>query len=143
MVYKLTIFMFTLLLLSCAPKVSNKTEDTSLTPKVSATKVVDMFLRSLKEEKYEDAYDYIYTVNSDREGYASTLKNLGIRLIDYKILGTQLFKRSAIVVAELKISYRTEKTGEPVIRTRRTKYDLSIIDREWKIVKDTCIENCE
>ena len=58
------------------------------------------------------------------------------------MLGTQLFKDTAIVVAELETE-RSIDGGEGIEKKfTRNKYDLQLIENKWKITKDTCIENC-
>lgn len=142
----LPLLILVLLVFSCAPKSVDNSEKDKPKPEVSATEVVKKFLDSLKLEQYEKAFDYIYIVSSDREGYVSRMQSLsqeyGIKLIDYRILGTQLFKESAIIVAELQVTHRDEKTGQQVTNKTRNRYDLNIIEGKWKITKDSCIENC-
>lgn len=133
-----------LLFLSCAIPVRGSGERKQ--PRVSATSVVTSFLEALKEQDFESAYDKVYIFSSDREGYINRLKLLyedyDLRVIDYKVLATQLFKDTAIVVAEVEVDY--SKPGESErLRSRYTnRYDLSIPEKKWKIVKDECIENC-
>ena len=110
----------------------------------SATEVVNTFLEALKTQDYGTAYDQIYAFSSDREGYISRMnglsEELGLRLLSYKILGTQLFKDTAIIVAEL----QTERNIDGGIEKKvtRNKYDLKVFENQWKITKDSCIENC-
>ena len=130
---------------SCAPK----TQSTQKYPEkvktdVSATEVVNIFLEALKNKDFGTAYDQIYAFSSDREGYISRMneisQELGLKLLSYKILGTQLFKDTAIIVAEL----QTERNIDGGIEKKvtRNKYDLKVFENEWKITKDSCIENC-
>ena len=112
---------------------------------VSATQVVNTFLEDLKNRDFGRAYDHIYVSSYDREGYiirvSSVWQEFGLlRLIGYKILGTHLFKDTAIVVAEL--HEEIDVGGGVEKRVRRNKYDLKVFDSEWKITKDSCIENC-
>ena len=115
-------------------------------PKVSATSVVNSFLEALKEQDFESAYKEIHIFSSDREGYISRLKFLyesyDLRVVDYKVLATQLFRDTAIVVAEVEVDYSRPGEGERLRAKYRNRYDLSIPEKEWKIVKDECIENC-
>ena len=133
-------------LISCVPK---QQQNTSNVPqiaktKVSATDVVKIFLESIKTDDFGTAYDQIYVVSSDREGYISRMQLLleerKVRLVNYKILATQLFRSTAIVVAELE----TQQTLDNGIEKKftRNKYDLKLFENEWKITADTCIENC-
>ena len=115
-------------------------------PKVSATSVVNSFLEALKEKDFESAYDKIHIFSSDREGYISRLKFLyesyDLRVVDYKVLATQLFRDTAIVVAEVEVDYSEPGESERLRAKYRNRYDLSIPKKEWKIVKDECIEDC-
>ena len=107
---------------------------------------MNSFLEALKERDFESAYDRIHIFSSDREGYVSRFRLLyeryDMRIVDYRVLATQLFKDTAIVVAEVEVDYR--EPGEDRRRRNRytNRYDLSIPGKEWKIVKDKCIENC-
>lgn len=141
----LLLFLLIVFAFSCAPKTVNNSDRDEKKPEVSATEVVNRFLEAIKSQQYEKAYDYIYIVSSDREGYASRLRSISDRagLNDYRILGTQLFKESAIIVAELEIYNRNPATAETTTRKTRNRYDLNIIEGEWKITKDRCIENCQ
>lgn len=134
-----------LLFLSCAIPVRGS-DQRRPQPRVSATSVVKSFLEALKERDFESAYDKVHIFSSDREGYVSRFEllyeNYDIRIVDYRVLATQLFKDTAIVVAEVEVDYR-EPGEDKRQRARYTnRYDLSIPEKEWKIVKDECIENC-
>lgn len=102
-----------LCLLSCAIPVNDPYAERPK-PKVSATEVVKSFLEALKNEDFKTAYDNIHTFSSDLEGYVSRLEllyeNYDMKIIDYRILATQLFKTSAIVVAEVRVDYRPLRT---------------------------------
>ena len=144
---KSCLFILPLLLLfvSCAVPVRGS-DQRRPQPKVSATSVVNSFLEALKERDFKSAYDKIHIFSSDREGYVSRFELLyeryDIRIVDYRVLATQLFKDTAIVVAEVEVDYR-EPGEDKRQRARYTnRYDLSIPEKKWKIVKDECIENC-
>ena len=144
---KSCLFILPLLLLfvSCAVPVRGS-DQRRPQPKVSATIVVSSFLEALKERDFKSAYDKIHIFSSDREGYVSRFELLyeryDIRIVDYRVLATQLFKDTAIVVAEVEVDYR-EPGEDKRQRARYTnRYDLSIPEKKWKIVKDECIENC-
>ena len=134
-----------LLFLSCAVPVRGS-DQRRPQPRVSATSVVKSFLEALKERDFEAAYDKVYIFSSDREGYVSRFELLyedyDISIVDYRILATQLFKDTAIVVAEVEIDYRKPGQSERLRVTHTNRYDLSIPEKKWKIVKDECIENC-
>lgn len=141
----LFVLPFLLLFASCAVPVRGS-DQRRPQPKVSATSVVISFLEALRERDFESAYDNIHIFSSDREGYVNRFKLLyeryDIRIVDYRVLATQLFKDNAIVVAEVEVDYR-EPGGDKRQRARYTnRYDLSIPERKWKIMKDECIENC-
>ncbi len=131
-------------IISCVPKQPSSNIPQIAKTDVSATDVVKKFLESLKTGEFGTAYDQIYVVSSDKEGYVSRMNLLReerkVKLINYKVLGTQLFKDTAIVVAELE----TQRSVDGGIEKKftRNKYDLQLIEKEWKITKDTCIENC-
>ena len=133
-----------LLFLSCAIPVRGSGERPK--PKVSATSVVKSFLEALKERDFESAYDKVHIFSSDREGYVSRFEllyeNYDIRIAGYRILATQLFKDTAIVVAQVEVDYRKPGESERETAKHTNRYDLSIPGKEWKIVKDECIENC-
>ena len=141
----LFVLPFLLLFASCAVPVRGS-DARRPQPKISATSVVTSFLEALKERNFESAYDRIHIFSSDREGYVSRFELLyeryDIKIVDYRILATQLFKDTAIVVAEVEVDYR-EPGEDRRQRARYTnRYDLSIPEKKWKIVKDECIENC-
>ena len=134
-----------LLLLSCAVPVRGS-DQRRPQPRVSATSVVNSFLEALKERDFKSAYDKVHTFSSDREGYVSRFEllyeNYDIRIVDYRVLATQLFKDTAIVVAEVEVDYRNPGQSERQRAKYTNRYDLSIPEKEWKIIKDECIENC-
>jgi len=130
---------------SCAPKPeSSQNFPEIVKTNVSATEVVNIFLEALKNQDFGTAYDQIYAFSSDREGYINRMnglsQELGLKLIDYKILGTQLFKDTAIIVAELQTQRNIDGGIEK--KVTRNKYDLKVFEEKWKITKDSCIENC-
>ena len=139
------LFLTVICLASCAPK-QGKNYPEIIKTDVSATDVVKIFLDSLKADDFGTAYDQIYVVSADKEGYVSRMKLIqeetDASLVNYKILGTQLFRDTAIVVAELE----TERTIDGGVEKKftRNKYDLKLFDNKtWKITKDSCIENCQ
>ena len=131
-------------LISCVKKQKSSNYPKITKTDVSATNVVKTFLESLKTDDFGKAYDQIYILSSDKEGYISRmqllLKEEKVKLVNYNILATQLFRNTAIVVAELETHHALENGIEK--RFTRSKYDLNLIDDKWKITKDTCIENC-
>ncbi len=131
-------------LISCVKK--QKSSNYPRIPKtdVSATDVVKTFLESLKTDNFGKAYDQIYILSSDKEGYISRMQLLleeeKVKLVNYNILATQLFRNTAIVVAELETQHTLENGIEK--KFTRNKYDLRLVEDKWLITKDTCIENC-
>lgn len=141
----LFVLPFLLLFASCAVPVRGS-DARRPQPKISATSVVTSFLEALKERNFESAYDRIHIFSSDREGYVSRFELLyeryDIKIVDYRILATQLFKDTAIVVAEVEVDYREPGEDRRQVARYTNRYDLSIPEKKWKIVKDECIENC-
>lgn len=133
------------LALSCAVPVKDPYSSRPK-PRVSATSVVSAFLEALRDRDFNSAYENIHIFNSDREGYVSRLRFLyeryDMKITGYRVLATQLFRDSAIVVAELSVDYLPPGKTERATATYRNRYDLAIPENRWKIVKDSCIENC-
>ncbi len=131
-------------LISCVKKQKSSNYPQIAKTDVSATDVVKTFLESLKTDNFGKAYDQIYILSSDKEGYINRMQLLleeeKVKLVNYNILATQLFRNTAIVVAELETQHTLENGIEK--RFTRNKYDLKLLDDKWKITKDTCIENC-
>ena len=131
-------------MISCVKKQKSSNYPQIAKTDVSATDVVKTFLESLKTDNFGKAYDQIYILSSDKEGYISRMQLLleeeKVKLVNYNILATQLFRNTAIVVAELETQHTLENGIEK--RFTRNKYDLKLLDDKWKITKDTCIENC-
>lgn len=131
-------------LISCVKKQKSASYPKIAKTDVSATNVVKTFLESLKTDNFGKAYDQIYVLSSDKEGYISRMQLLleeeKVKLVNYNILATQLFRNTAIVVAELETQHTLENGIEK--KFTRNKYDLKLLDDKWKITKDTCIENC-
>jgi len=131
-------------LISCVKKQKSASYPKIAKTDVSATDVVKTFLESIKTDNFGKAYDQIYIISSDKEGYISRMQLLleeeKVKLVNYNILATQLFRNTAIVVAELETQHTLENGIEK--KFTRNKYDLKLLDDKWKITKDTCIENC-
>lgn len=136
-----------LLTISCAPRQRQPKIAKREKPKVSATVVVDQFLSALKARDIQKAYDKVRIIHSDREGYVNRLEAVyseyDIKIVNYKLLATQLYSETAIVVAEIEINKKiSPDSAERVNKTYRNKYDLTVFNKEWKITHDECIENC-
>ena len=131
-------------LISCVKKQKSASYPKIAKTDVSATDVVKTFLESLKTDNFGKAYDQIYIISSDREGYINRMELLleeeKVKLVNFNILATQLFRNTAIVVAELETQHTLENGIEK--KFTRNKYDLKLLEDKWKITKDTCIENC-
>ena len=131
-------------LISCVKKQKSASYPKIAKTDVSATDVVKTFLESIKNDNFGKAYDQIYIISSDREGYVSRMQLLleeeKVKLVNFNILATQLFRNTAIVVAELETQHTLENGIEK--KFTRNKYDLKLLEDKWKITKDTCIENC-
>ncbi len=112
----------------------------------SPTKVVDEFIKAIKDEKFEKAYQYVYAPYSDKEGYViqmqNTVKDNQLSILNYRILGTQIFDRTAIVVVELNQKIKSPTTGQVVELMQNSQYDLGLFDEKWKITSGNCIKNC-
>lgn len=146
---KFTLIFITavLLTISCAPRQKQPKIAERVKPKVSATVVVDQFLNALQSRDIQKAYEKVHIIHSDREGCVNRLESVfrdyDIKIVDYKLLATQLYSETAIVVAEIEINKKlSPESNERTSRTYRNKYDLSIFGKEWKITHDECIENC-
>jgi len=112
----------------------------------SPTKVVEEFLKAIKDEKFEKAFQYVYAPYSDKEGYViqmqNTIKDNQLTILNYRILGTQIFDRTAIVVVELNQKIKSPTTGQVVELMQNSQYDLGLFDEKWKITSGNCIKNC-
>ena len=141
----LVIIIFTF---SCAQQQNypNPNYPKKIQAKNSATEVVLDFLLALKERDFSSAYKQIYIVSSDEKGYVSRFESIydeyDLRIISYRVLGTQLYKDSAIVVVEVEVDYKLPSSDERIKTIYRSQYDLAVIEELWKITKDKCIENC-
>jgi hypothetical protein len=112
----------------------------------SPTKVVEEFLKAIKDEKFEKAFQYVYAPYSDKQGYViqmqNTVKDNQLTILNYRILGTQIFDRTAIVVVELNQKVKSPQTGQIVELLQNSQYDLGLFDEKWKITSGNCIKNC-
>lgn len=112
----------------------------------SPTKVVEEFLKAVKDEKFEKAFQYVYAPYSDKEGYViqmrNTVKDNQLTILGFRILGTQIFDRTSIVVVELSQKIKSPTTGQVVELTQNSQYDLGLFEEEWKITSGNCIKNC-
>ena len=139
-------FIFSFFVLSCVQPSLQSSYPQKIKVKKSATLVVSDFLEALKNRDFEYAYEQVYTINSDREGYISRFESLfsdyDYKIIKYRVLGTHLYRETAIVVAEVEVDYKIPFSGERTRKVSENRYDLSIVENEWRITKDECIKNC-
>ena len=112
----------------------------------SPTKVVEEFLKAVKDEKFDKAFQYVYAPYSDKDGYVIQMKNTvrdnQLTILNFRILGTQIFDRTSIVVVELTQKIKSPTTGHVVELTQNSQYDLGLFEEKWKITSGNCIKNC-
>ena len=112
----------------------------------SPSKVVEEFLKAQQKEDFEKAYHYAFVPYTDKDGYVTNMKNTfeehQISILDFRLLATQIYDRTATVVIELKTRIKSPKTGALVDRTQRSQYDLGLFNDKWKVTGDNCIQNC-
>jgi len=142
----LYVLIFTIAVSSCADKVVEDTNPERPTYKPSPTEVVDAFLKALKEENFGKAYEYAYVPSSDKEGYIIQMRNIykdnQLKINSYRILGTQIFDLSASVVVELDSTLKSPVTGQLINLTQKSKYNLGLFNKKWKVTGGDCFENC-
>jgi len=131
--------------LSCARKPKPEIpERKTLDP--SPTKVVEELLKAWQKEDFKRAFKYIYAPYSDEDGYVIQMKNYfkdnQISILEYHVLGTQIYDRTSIVIVELKQKVKSLKTGAVIELNQKSQYDLGIFDDKWKVTSGICIENC-
>jgi hypothetical protein len=132
-------------LLSCVGKPEPEIpERKTLDP--SPTKVVEEFLKAQQKEDFKRAFKYVYAPYTDEEGYVIQMKNYfkdnQISILDYHVLGTQIYDRTAIVIVELKQKLKSPKTGAVIELNQKSQYDLGIFEDKWKVTAGICFENC-
>lgn len=118
-------------------------------PVVSPSEVVTDYLAALKKGDFETAYDLIsiaYAGNFDKVGYKINMRkelieNRGWSLLNYQVLGAQIFGSQSFVPAELEVRFKPADQNE-VRKIIRIQYELAILNDEWKITLDKCIVNC-
>lgn len=112
----------------------------------SPTKVVEELLKAWQKEDFKRAFKYVYAPYTDEDGYVIQMKNYfkdnQISIIDFNIIGTQIYDRTSIVIVEQRQKLKSPKTGSVVELNLRSQYDLGIFDEEWKVTSGICIENC-
>lgn len=112
----------------------------------SPTKVVEELLKAWKKEDFKRAFKYVYAPYTDEDGYVIQMKNYfkdnQISILDFNVIGTQIYDRTSIVIVEQRQRLKSPKTGSVVELNLRSQYDLGIFDDKWKVTSGTCIENC-
>ena len=112
----------------------------------SPTKVVEELLEAWKKEDFKRAYKYVYAPFTDVDGYVIQMQNYfkdyQMSIIDFHILGTQIYDRTSIVIVEIKQRVKSVKTGSVIDLNQKSQYDLGIFDEKWKVTGGVCIENC-
>ena len=112
----------------------------------SPTKVVEELLKAWQKEDFKRAFKYVYAPYSDEDGYVIQMTNYfkdnQITIVDFHVLGTQIYDRTSIVIVEIKQRVKSVKTGSVIDLTQRSQYDLGIFDDKWKVTAGICIANC-
>ncbi|MEZ4547270.1 MAG: hypothetical protein R3B51_05920 [Thermodesulfobacteriota bacterium] len=72
----------------------------------------------------------------------NTVRDNQLTILDFRILGTQIFDRTSIVVVELTQKIKSPTTGQVVELTQNSQYDLGLFEEKWKITSGNCIKNC-
>ncbi|HVY54263.1 MAG TPA: hypothetical protein VHC46_00750 [Thermodesulfobacteriota bacterium] len=143
--YSVIILVVLAFIISCVKKPPPEIpERKALDP--SPTKVVEELLKAWQKEDFKRAFKYVYAPYSDEDGYVIQMKNYfkdnQISILDFNILGTQIYDRTSIVVVEIKQRVKSLKTGSVIDLTQRSQYDLGIFDNKWKVTSGVCIKNC-
>lgn len=115
-------------------------------PKGSPTKVVEKFLEALKDQDFDKAFKYLEIPYIDKEGYVTQMKytvsDNQVSFLKYQLLGTRIYKVTAVVMAELTVKHKDPKSGMIVERVTTNQYGLGAFNDKWKITSDDCIKNC-
>ncbi len=113
--------------------------------KQSVDQTVSEFLEALKNKDYQKAYDYVFMPQMDKAEYVSSLESAQDQnqssILGYKIVETRIFTRSAVVDAEVDMSYKKAGSGEMVQIKRINRYELTKT-KGWNITGEECVSNC-
>lgn len=143
--YPLIILIVLVLMISCGGKPPPEIPERKVLDP-SPTKVVEELLKAWQKEDFKRAFKYVYAPYTDEDGYVIQMKNYfkdnQISIIDFNIIGTQIYDRTSIVIVEQRQKLKSPKTGSVVELNLRSQYDLGIFDEEWKVTSGICIENC-
>jgi len=143
--YSFIVLVLLAFLISCGKKPPPEVPERKvLNP--SPTKVVEELLKAWQKEDFKRAFKYVYAPYSDEDGYVIQMKNYfkdnQITILEFNILGTQIYDRTSMVIVEIKQRVKSVKTGSVVDLTQRSQYDLGIFDDKWKVTSGICIKNC-
>lgn len=112
----------------------------------SPTKVVEELLSAWQKEDFKRAFKYVYAPYTDEDGYVIQMQNYfkdyQMSILDFHVLGTQIYDRTSIVIVEIKQRVKSVKTGSVIDLNQKSQYDLGIFDDKWKVTGGNCIENC-
>lgn len=143
--YSLIVLIALAFLISCGGKPPPEIPERKVLDP-SPTKVVEELLKAWQKEDFKRAFKYVYAPYSDEDGYVIQMKNYfkdnQITILDFHVLGTQIYDRTSMVIVEIKQRVKSVKTGSVIDLTQRSQYDLGIFDDEWKVTAGICIANC-
>lgn len=128
-----------------APRVSQEEAPGPEVRTAEVGRTVSEFLQSLKDGDYGKAYGYVFMPDMDKTEYVRSIKEARDRdqssIHGYTILDTLVFTGSAVVDAEIEMSYKPEGSGEILRIKRINRYELSEI-KGWRITGEECIRGC-
>ncbi len=151
------IALFTILIgLSACVTVSKSSNSTTVKspnvkpPDVSPSQVVGNYLEALKKSDFQKAFEFIsigYAGNFDKEGYEINMKHDLVEkhhwtLLNYQVLGAQVFGDQAFVVADLEVKFKPDNSENETQKKISVQYGLAVLEKKWKIASDKCISNC-
>ncbi|NIT13886.1 MAG: DUF4878 domain-containing protein [Candidatus Dadabacteria bacterium] len=145
--YRLVPVLLIILITSCAGSSPYSTStqsaaDSKNTPSYVVSKFLDAFIAN----DFGTAFNYIHSTATDKQGYASRMKDLVAKsknkITNYNLIGTRIIGEIAYTVAELELELDSGSAHRN-LRYTKNQYELSKINGKWKIVKDHgCVENC-
>ncbi len=143
--YTFIILMVMALLISCGKKPPPEIPERKVLDP-SPTKVVEELLSAWQKEDFKRAFKYVYAPYTDEDGYVIQMQNYfkdyQMSILDFHVLGTQIYDRTSIVIVEIKQRVKSVKTGSVIDLNQKSQYDLGIFDDKWKVTGGNCIENC-
>ena len=94
----LKLFLLIFVLACARPEIKEPPVPKKVEAKNSATTVVSDFLEALQKRDFKSAYQQVFIINSDEQGYISRFEAIyndyDLKIINYRVLGTQLYKES-------------------------------------------------